>query len=126
MFGSLLLFVATRIVVEYKLRPNFLPQLTAPVGGPNVTPVPTDAWQLGTRYVYSSGTDFPQEQFNALMRSFRGGDLYAYLSSHDALALSFYQPADRFWLFQSIEASIFLALSLVLVLATIWLARRRV
>jgi cytochrome oxidase assembly protein ShyY1 len=38
---------------------------------------------------------------------------------------SWYQPADRFWSFQAIEATIFLALAAVLVtLGTWWLERR--
>lgn len=126
MLASLLLFVGVRILLEWKARPNYLPAAASPAGGPNVTPVPADAWHLGVRYVYSSsGWDFPQEEFNTLMRNFRGGDLYAYLGSHDAVALSFYHPAERYWLFQSIEAAIFLGLSLVLVLMTLWIVRRR-
>ena len=124
MLASLMVFVGVRVLVEWKLRPNYLETVTSPAGGPNITPVPADAWHLGVRYVYSSGVDFPQDQYDALMRNFRGGDFYAYLSSHDAFALSFYHPADRYWLFQSIEAAIFLGLSLVLVLATVWLVRR--
>jgi len=125
MLASLLLFVGPRILVESKLRPSFMPPATLPAGGPNVTPVPADAWHLGVRYVYSSGVDFPQDQYDALMRNFRGGDFYAYLSSHDAFAVSFYHPADRYWVFQSIETAIFLGMSLVLVLFTVWLVRRR-
>ena len=59
------------------------------------------------------------------MRNFRGGDLYSYLASHDVVGLSFFQPADRYWLFQSIEAALFLGLSLVLFLLTLWLVQRR-
>lgn len=126
MLASLLLFVGPRLLVETKLRPHFLPPLSAPAGGPNVTPLPQDAWQMGVRYVSAStGSDFPQEQFNALMRNFRGGDLYAYLSSNDVAAFSYYQPADRYWIFQSIETAIFLGLSLVLVLVTVRFVRRR-
>jgi hypothetical protein len=126
MLASLVFFVGFRVLVEWKLRPNFLPMLSAPAGGPNITPIPQDAWQFGVRYVYSSsGMDFPQEQFNTLMRTFRGGDLYAYLQSNDVVAVSYYQPADRYWLFQSIEAAIFLGLSLGLILLTVWLVRRR-
>jgi hypothetical protein len=126
MLASLVFFVGLRVLVEWKLRPNFLPMVTAPFGGPNTTPAPRDAWQFGVRYVYSSsGQDFPQEQFNALMRTFRGGDLYAYLRSNDVVGVISYQPADRYWLFQSIEAAIFLALSLGLILLTVWLVRRR-
>jgi hypothetical protein len=36
-----------------------------------------------------------------------------------------YQPADRYWPFQFIEAGWLLALSLLLIAATIWLVRRR-
>jgi len=36
-----------------------------------------------------------------------------------------YQPADRFWIFQGIEAAIFLALALGLVALTILWVRRR-
>ena len=36
-----------------------------------------------------------------------------------------YQPASRFWAFQSIEAAIFLMLALLLLFATIWWVRRR-
>ena len=126
MLASLLVFVGLRLLVEVKLRPHFLPMLSSPTGGPNVTPPPQDAWQLGSRYLSaSSGADFPQEQFNALMRNFHGGDLYAYLRSNDVVAFNYYQPADRYWLFQSIESAIFLGLSLVLVLVTVWLVRRR-
>jgi hypothetical protein len=126
MLASLVFFVGFRVLVEWKLRPNFLPPLTSPAGGPDVVPVPPDAWHLGVRYLYSSsGADFPQEQFDTLMRNFRGGDLYSYLGSHDVIAMSFYHPADRYWVMQSIEAAIFLGLSLVLMLLALWLVQRR-
>jgi ABC-type transport system involved in multi-copper enzyme maturation permease subunit len=126
MLGSLLLFVGARLLVESKLRPQFLPMLSSPASGPNVVAVPQDAWQFGVRYVTaSSGADFPQEQFNALMRSFHGGELYGYLASNDVAAFSYYQPADRYWLFQSIESGIFLGLSVALMLLAIWFVRRR-
>jgi len=36
-----------------------------------------------------------------------------------------YQPAGRFWPFQFIEGGLLLALSLLLITATVWLVRRR-
>ena len=36
-----------------------------------------------------------------------------------------YQPASRFWAFQSIEAGIFVALTLIVLGATVWLVHRR-
>ena len=88
MLASLLLFVGVRVLVESKLRPHYLPLLSVRAEGADLTAVPEDAWQIGLRYVYSStGLDFPQEQFNKLMQSWRGGDLHAYLQSND-VALS--------------------------------------
>jgi hypothetical protein len=37
-----------------------------------------------------------------------------------------YQPANRFWTFQSIETGIYLGLSALAIAATVWLIRRRV
>ena len=37
-----------------------------------------------------------------------------------------YQPADRFWMFQGIEAAIFVALALALLVLTLWWMRHRI
>ena len=39
--------------------------------------------------------------------------------------LTYYQPASRFWEFQSIEAGLFVALTLIALGAAMWLLRRR-
>src|SRR5262249_36683148 len=49
----------------------------------------------------------------------------AYLSAHHYVQWSSYQPESRFWHFQLIEGGWLLALSVVLLAATIWLVRRR-
>jgi hypothetical protein len=48
-----------------------------------------------------------------------------YLVQHGYRQLTTYQPDSRFWPFQWIEAGWLLALSLLLLAATIWLVRRR-
>ena len=48
-----------------------------------------------------------------------------YLSEHGYAQLISYEPASRFWPFQWIEGGWLLALSLVLIAATVWLVRRR-
>jgi hypothetical protein len=48
-----------------------------------------------------------------------------YLAAHDVYQRVLYQPADRYWTFQWIEAAIFFALSGVLALLTLLLVRRR-
>ena len=40
--------------------------------------------------------------------------------------LELYQPADRFWTFQGIEAGIFVALALALLVLTLWWMRKRI
>jgi hypothetical protein len=53
------------------------------------------------------------------------GDPVVYLIQHGLTQLTTYQPADRFWTFQWIEGGWLLALSLILIAATVWLVRRR-
>ncbi|HEX5261444.1 MAG TPA: hypothetical protein VFW18_08195 [Gaiellales bacterium] len=47
------------------------------------------------------------------------------LHHHHVLQYAIYQPASRFWTFQGIEASIFLALTLALVAISVWWASHR-
>jgi hypothetical protein len=47
------------------------------------------------------------------------------LAAHGIVGWEFYQPGDRFWTFQSIEAAIFIGLAALLVGLTVyWVTRR--
>jgi hypothetical protein len=48
-----------------------------------------------------------------------------YLVRHGFTQMTSYQPASRFWTFQFIEGGWLLALSLLLIAATVWLVRHR-
>jgi hypothetical protein len=52
-------------------------------------------------------------------------DILHYLTQHGYTQWTSYQPASRFWPFQWIEGGWLLALSVLLIAATIWLVRRR-
>ncbi|MGH3302595.1 MAG: hypothetical protein ACRDOK_13095, partial [Streptosporangiaceae bacterium] len=52
-------------------------------------------------------------------------DPVTYLGQHGYTLLTTYQPDGRFWPFQCIEGGWLLALSLLLIAATVWLVRRR-
>ena len=52
-------------------------------------------------------------------------DPHQYLAQHGYTLWMSYQPPSRFWPFQWIEGGWLLALSLILIAATIWLVRRR-
>jgi hypothetical protein len=47
------------------------------------------------------------------------------LAQHGYTQWTSYQPASRFWPFQWIESGWLLALSVLLIAATVWLVRRR-
>ena len=53
------------------------------------------------------------------------GDPVQYLIQHGLTQLTTYQPAGRFWTFQWIEGGWLLALSVILIVVTVWLVRRR-
>jgi hypothetical protein len=127
MFASLIGFVGVRAFVETQLRPHFQPPIASLNGA-----APEDAWNLGIHYLSANGTDVPAGRVSDLIINFGGtvaqqfrGNMNAYFAANDVFATQLYQPADRYWLFQSIETAIFLSLSLALVLFTIWLVRRR-
>ena len=48
-----------------------------------------------------------------------------YLAQHGYASWISYQPANRFWAFQWIESGWLIALSVLLIAATVWLVRRR-
>jgi hypothetical protein len=52
----------------------------------------------------------------------------ACLAQHDIGVFSHatYHPADRFWLFQAIEASIFVGMTLALLAFAVWWIRKRI
>jgi hypothetical protein len=138
MFIGLLLFGAVRLGV-HNLRSTYLDPLTVPFGSvdPRVAPasgLPADAWNLGVQAVDLQGRPVAQERLRALLdeyfRSQHGvptatNNDTTFLFEHGVLRRIAYQPAERFWTFQVIEAAIFFALAAFAVLLTLWRVRTR-
>jgi hypothetical protein len=110
MVAAFIPWLAIRLVVEFVLRPHFQAPLTfrqvCPqngncFGGTGIGILPPVTGHIGDWVLGFGSTQTPS-----------GG---TYL----------YQPADRFWAFQSIEAGLFVALTAVALGVTIWLLRRR-
>ncbi len=103
MLSALVPWVAVRIVVEFVLRPHFMAPLpytytcTHNCSGNAIVDVPPVTGHLGDLLVAAGG---------------------GYGST--------YQPASRYWAFQSIEAGIFVALTLIALGVAVWLLRRRI
>jgi ABC-type transport system involved in multi-copper enzyme maturation permease subunit len=106
---ALVPWVVIRIVVEFVLRPHFMTPLTyrqsCSLGcgnniGDDVLSVPPATGHIG----------------NLLIKV---------LSNTGNLTVSQYQPASRYWAFQSIEAGIYVALTLAVLGLAVWLLHRR-
>ena len=132
-FLTIVLILAIRIPIEFGLRPNYEPQITViwpfDKSDPYLTkgeqpPITLGVqdWNLGQGFLDAQGNkvqavrcNSPQAQ-TPLQCMQAAGYRGNYLS---------YQPADRFWTFQWIETSIYLAFTLLAVGATFLLVKRR-
>jgi len=106
MIAALVPWLAIRIVVEFVLRPHFMAPLTFTrtctngcAQGDGLASVPPATRHIGDLVISFGGTGNAQ--------------------------LTHYQPASRFWEFQSIEAGIFVALTLAALGTAVWLLHRR-
>lgn len=127
MLGGLIGFVLVRVLVAGQLRPHYLPPIGIRQGVP-----PEDAWNLGIHPLAASGMEVSADRMNALIQNFYGATaqqygyrINDYLAANDVFTTTLYQPADRYFLFQSIETAIFLALAAVFVAITLWMVRSR-
>ena len=128
-------YVAARIVVDAKIRPHYVTPVTAssPIGSARPGGASLDgALVLSQHLVDRAGRPFSvTPKIVAECSRFAGPgphDVGACLARHGAAALhSVYQPASRFWLFQTIETALFAGIGLALIaLAAWWLQRRAV
>jgi hypothetical protein len=135
MVVALTVFLAVRLSFELLLRPRFLPPLTykqdiLAVISPTTTQMPLlGAWNLDHGWMDSAGHQIADSAVFSVCDPRVGGtklDLFQCIHNHGWLAFTTYQPADRFWLFQGIEAAILLALALGLLGLAIWWVRKRV
>ena len=90
-------------------------------------------WVLNQWYTGPSGAVASQQTIRNFVahapRSVRyspnSGAVTAYLSAHHYTQWAAYQPESRYWHFQLIEGGWLLALSLILLAATVWLVRNK-
>jgi hypothetical protein len=126
LLATMLLYAAARIVVTAGLRSQYLP----PVQATNDRQIPADAWVFPQRFVDNVGREVDTARVSALMRNFGGrvqefqGDTARYLEANGVFHPIFYQPADRYWTFQGIEAGIVLGASLACVVVALLVVRR--
>ena len=120
------------VLAAWKLRPHYLPPVTRTFAfagsGPPATSLFFGYWWTGPggRVLgYSASQAVLGRMKTAVGRRGTNADAAAWLARHHYAQWWSYQPASRFWPFQLIEGGWLLALSAVLVAATVWLVRRR-
>ena len=92
--------------------------------------LPSSAWYVsqwytkGGQYAFGARGSGIVNAVTQLCPSFNGSPTQC-LSSHGYTQWTSYQPGSRFWPFQWIEGGWLLALSVLLIAATVWLVRRR-
>ena len=116
------------------LRQHYLAPLVT--GNPGMWVSPGSAWVISQQWTTKGGRPVshsrgrPGPAGSTTSWPGKGGvpkslSSVQYLMQHGYRLWTSYQPASRFWPFQFIEAGWLLALSVLLIAATIWLVRRR-
>ncbi len=125
MTATLVVFVSTRVVVLKFLRPHFLAPLHSSVSATDSARQGGD-WVLSDILVDAGSRRITagREDLAVLHAQQAGIDPHTYLVTLGWKRVISYQPAGRFWTFQLIEASLFIALAVAVVLTTLWLVRR--
>ncbi len=119
-------YFAVRIPVETLLRPHYLPPAQA-LWDPASAQHPNAAidWVFGNGYADAAGRHLSHAQQDAVLANAGGkGGLTTYLHQHGYQRWASYQPANRFWSFQLIEAGLFTGLALLLIAVIVWRVRR--
>jgi hypothetical protein len=128
--ATLAVWSALAITAGLYLRQHYLAPLSA--SNPNL---PGSAWIISQWYT-KGGKPASQSVINQVLQGDpvqRIGphglkqtiEPVQYLAQHGYTSWITYQPASRFWAFQWIEGGWLLALSVLLIAATVWLVRRR-
>lgn len=120
---TLFVFVGFRLLIA-QVRPHFL----SPVTGFGMAVPQGSLLVVQPHWVDAQGHEMSLDQVNSVMRLYQGPkreDLMDYMRQHGANFIASYQPHDRFWTFQLLEAGIFLVLAVVLFSATAWWLGKR-
>jgi uncharacterized protein (TIGR03382 family) len=89
----------------------------------------TNPWVVAEKWTAPDGHMLNTTEISALQNTTstagHAQDMFAYLAHHGYSYKATYFPENRFWTFQAIEAGGLATLSLLLLIAAVWLVRRR-
>jgi hypothetical protein len=125
-------FVTLRGVIEFLWRPQYIAPVTR-ISDPtsNNPDAYSGDWVLNNGFSYLDRTGRHISDADAVSSCSgvaKGSslDFTACLHDHGIKFLNLYQPAGRFWLFQSIESAVFVALALALFALAAWWVTKRI
>jgi hypothetical protein len=116
---TLLLFTVTRTAVSL-WRPRFMTPVVKEIGFDQT--IPQDGLGIELYWVDSTRHRVPLDRINQI---FQQTSPPQYLHDQGYRHLAVYQPSDRFWTFQVIEAAVFLGLAVLLIALSLWWLQRR-
>jgi hypothetical protein len=127
MVVTLVVFFAVRIGVQTYARPSFLPPITRILGLNDSNNINGYDWVLDKGWVDPQGN---RVRADVVLSACNAGAntkeaFFQCVQAHGFQQFITYQPADRFWLFQGIEAALFLALAGACIALTFWWVRKR-
>jgi hypothetical protein len=125
MTATLIVFAAARLAMLEFVRPHFLAPLSRTVVASDTGRFPGD-WVLSDTLVDAGGRQISagREDLAVLHAQHAGMDPHTYLVTLGWRRVISYQPGDRFWTFQLLEAAIFVGLAAAVVGLTLFLVRR--
>ena len=125
MTATLVGFGAARLLVTDFVRPHFMAPLHRVISATAASGMRGD-WVLSNTLVDAGGrrVTAPSEELAVLHAQQAGIDPHTYIVTLGWRRILSYQPAGRFWTFQLLEAGLFTALAVALVLVALWLVRR--
>jgi hypothetical protein len=127
--ATMAVYAGLALAAALYLRQHYMPPLLS--SSPNL---PATAWTVNQWFTKAGKFAFPARgsQLVRMVSHFcpsrigvSFGSPAQCLSRHGYVAWSAYQPGSRYWAFQWIEGGWLLALSVLLIAATVWLVRRR-
>ncbi len=130
---TIVLFLLLRLAVTLWLRPYFLPPLSI-ISSLDSVGAPSHAdWTLHIGTIDRNGQEISDSRIAEVCPQLSKDGSAAAFSAFRACeqkqgfqSKSYYQPASRFWLFQTIEGTIFLVLTIALLAPTAWLVSKKV
>jgi len=130
--ATLAVYTGLALAAGLYLREHYLTPLLVKNANP-----PRSAWVISQQWYAKGGQPVSQSALSQVLQGApqlaggKGGipqddpTVNQYLAQHGYTLWTTYQPGSRFWPFQWIEGGWLLALSVLLIAATIWLVRRR-